>query len=42
MSDAGVILCTYNSDFSDQAKRIHELLESEQVFEGRLLRVNRG
>ncbi len=39
---AGIILCTYDSDFSDQAMRIHQLLESEQVFEGRLFRVNRG
>ena len=38
---AGIVVCTYDPDFSGQARRIHEALEQEGSLAGKLLRVNR-
>jgi Domain of unknown function (DUF5615) len=38
---SGIIVCTYDPDFSRQATRIHALLESQEQLAGHLLRVNR-
>ena len=38
---AGIVVCTYDSDFVGQAARIHAVLESQTQLAGRLLRVNR-
>lgn len=40
-SHAGMILCTYDPDFSGQARRIHEALDAQVSMRGRLIRVNR-
>lgn len=37
----GIIVCTYDADFIGQAHRIHEAIETEVTFGGKLLRVNR-
>jgi hypothetical protein len=38
---AGVVICTFDPDFSGQAQRIHEAVDKEGSMEGRLIRVNR-
>ena len=37
----GIIVCSYDPNFFDQAMRIHTAIESESTLQGRLLRVNR-
>jgi len=37
----GIIACTFDPDFSGQARRIHAALPAEGVLRGILLRVNR-
>ena len=39
---AGIVSCTYDSDFAGQALRIHELLSTQGDMAGRLLQVYRG
>jgi predicted nuclease of predicted toxin-antitoxin system len=38
---AGIIVCTFDADFTAQAQRIHAALELEQTVSGKLIRVNR-
>jgi hypothetical protein len=38
---AGIIVCSFDPDFSDQARRIHALIESHTSLSGQLIRVNR-
>ena len=38
---AGIIVCTFDSDFTRQARRIHEVLASQPSLHGQLLKVNR-
>jgi uncharacterized protein with PIN domain len=37
----GIIVCTFDPNFEDQAKRIHKALEAQENVLGTLLRVNR-
>ncbi len=37
----GIIVCTFDPDFADQAARIHNAITSEDSLDGKLLRVNR-
>jgi hypothetical protein len=37
----GIIVCTFDASFADQASRIHQTIGGEQKLDGRLLRVNR-
>ncbi|MCP4699012.1 MAG: hypothetical protein GY862_19490 [Gammaproteobacteria bacterium] len=38
---AGIIVCTFDSDFTGQAGRIHAAIEAETQLSGQLIRVNR-
>ncbi len=38
---AGIIICTYDPDFSGQAKRVHAAICNESKLSGKLIRVNR-
>ena len=38
---AGIVLCTFDPDFSGQAVRIHESIETADQLQGKLIRVNR-
>ncbi|WP_425614795.1 DUF5615 family PIN-like protein [Anatilimnocola sp. NA78] len=38
---AGIIVCTFDPDFSGQASRIHLAIQSQPNLAGQLLRVNR-
>ena len=38
---AGIVVCTFDPDFSGQAKRVHEAVSGQSDLTGRLLRVNR-
>ena len=38
---SGIIACTFNPDFENQAQLIHETIEEEEVLKGKLIRVNR-
>ena len=38
---AGIIVCTYDSDFGAQARRIHTAISKETALAGQLIRVNR-
>lgn len=38
---AGIIVCTFDPDFTGQAFRIHEALEGQEPLAGKLIRVNR-
>jgi predicted nuclease of predicted toxin-antitoxin system len=38
---AGIIVCTFDPDFVDQAHRIHVAIESQTQLSGQLIRVNR-
>ncbi len=38
---AGIIVCSFDSDFVNQAKRIHTGIESQEELSGQLIRVNR-
>lgn len=38
---AGIIACTFDVDFVDQARRIHEAIETSGELDSQLLRVNR-
>ena len=42
IAHAGMVLCTYDPDFSGQAWRIHEALGGQESLKGRLIRVNRS
>jgi hypothetical protein len=37
----GIIVCTFDPDFSGQAHRIHEAVEEHESLAGKLIRVNR-
>jgi predicted nuclease of predicted toxin-antitoxin system len=37
----GILVCTQDMDFSGQAQRIHEAIQSDEPLKGKLLRVNR-
>lgn len=37
----GIIVCTFDPDFSGQAKRIHNAIESNSSLSGQLIRVSR-
>lgn len=37
----GIIVCTFDRDFSGQAERIHDAIESAETLDGQLIRVNR-
>ncbi len=37
----GIIVCTYDSDFIGQAKRIHTAIETQSKLANQLIRVNR-
>jgi predicted nuclease of predicted toxin-antitoxin system len=37
----GIIVCTIDLDFEDQAQRIHDLIEEMPDLDGQLIRVNR-
>jgi hypothetical protein len=38
---AGIVSCTYDADFTGQAKRIHHALKDVATLDGRLIRINR-
>ena len=38
---AGIIVCTFDRDFSGQAGRIHQAIASQTELQGQLIRVNR-
>ncbi|MEQ1603592.1 MAG: DUF5615 family PIN-like protein [Pyrinomonadaceae bacterium] len=38
---AGILICTFDSDFIGQAGRIHDICVESESIEGELLRVNR-
>ena len=38
---AGIIVCTFDPNFTDQAGRIHTAIDAQQPLAGRLIRVNR-
>jgi hypothetical protein len=38
---AGIIVCTFDPNFVDQAKRIHQAIELKASLFGQLIRVNR-
>jgi len=38
---AGIIVCTFDPDFTGQARRIHAALEAASTLSGQLIRVNR-
>jgi hypothetical protein len=38
---AGIIVCTYDPDFSALAQRIHSALEQHQQVDGQLIRISR-
>ena len=38
---AGIIVCTFDADFTGQAERIHAELSKHGILSGQLLRVNR-
>ena len=38
---AGIIVCTFDSDFSRQAERVHQAISERKSLAGQLLRVNR-
>jgi hypothetical protein len=40
-SHAGIVVCTFDPDFSGQACRIHDALEEQDSLVGKLIRVNR-
>lgn len=38
---AGIIVCSFDPDFIDQARRIHDSIEAQSSLAGQLIRVNR-
>ncbi|HEX7184873.1 MAG TPA: DUF5615 family PIN-like protein [Thermoanaerobaculia bacterium] len=38
---SGIVVCTFDPDFSGQAYRIHEALKGQEPLAGKLIRVNR-
>jgi hypothetical protein len=38
---AGIVVCTFDTDFAGQATRVHDALQLEKDLPGKLLRVNR-
>jgi Domain of unknown function (DUF5615) len=40
-SHEGIIACTFDPDFTAQAKRIHTAISLEPILKGKMLRVNR-
>lgn len=38
---SGIVVCTFDPKFTDQAKRIHVALEAQAEMTGQLIRVNR-
>jgi hypothetical protein len=38
---SGIIVCSYDPDFSGQAMRIHAAIDGEEGMQGKLVRVNR-
>jgi Domain of unknown function (DUF5615) len=41
-SHPGIVACSFDPDFSGQARRIHEAVEKEPEMAGKLVRVNRA
>lgn len=39
---AGIVVCTFDPDFTGQAERIHAAIAAEGDLTGRLLRINRS
>jgi predicted nuclease of predicted toxin-antitoxin system len=39
---SGIIVCTFDADFTGQANRIHSAIESRPQLDGQLIRVNRS
>lgn len=39
---AGIVVCTFDPDFTGQARRIHQILAENPSIAGQLLRVNRS
>jgi hypothetical protein len=39
---AGLVVCSFDADFTAQAQRIHAAISAERDLRGRLLRVNRA
>ena len=37
----GIIACTVDPNFSEQAQRIHQALQAENLFNGKLIRINK-
>jgi len=38
---AGILVCTYDSNFAALAKRIHEAVQGKSNLQGKLIRINR-
>ncbi|MBO9369836.1 MAG: DUF5615 family PIN-like protein [Chloroflexi bacterium] len=38
---AGIIVCSFDPNFEELARRVHQVIEAEPALQGRLLRVNR-
>ncbi|MBC7225660.1 MAG: DUF5615 family PIN-like protein [Thermoflexales bacterium] len=38
---SGIIVCSFDPDFEELARRVHRAIEAEPALQGRLLRVNR-
>jgi hypothetical protein len=41
LNHTGIIICTYDPDFSGQARRVHDAICFEGKLSGKLIRVNR-
>lgn len=41
LNHAGIIICTFDPDFSGQARRVHDAICFEGKLSGKLIRVNR-
>ena len=39
---AGIVICTFNPDFPDQARKIHATLDTNANLAGQLVRINRS
>ena len=38
----GIVVCTFDANFEDQASRVHRAIADLQSLDGKLVRVNRG
>ena len=41
VAHAGIVICTYDPDFTRQASRIHDVIQNQTPLAGQLLRVSR-